>query len=99
MKGLLLAGMMAASVVAQAGDFENIIGEAQAINKQAAQAHFEWRDTTAFIDEAKWLQSKGRVAEAMKLAKFAKKQAALSLQQSVDQADAGPVKSTSIQPY
>lgn len=99
MKAIIVAGMMAASVVAHAGDFQSIVDEAYAINKQAAQAQFEWRDTVMFIKEAVALKAEGKHDEAMAKVKSARHQAALSLQQSVDQADAGPVKSSAIQPY
>lgn len=90
MKGFIVAGMMAASVVAHAGDFKQVVAEAYSINKQAATVGFEWRDTETSIQQAQIMHSKGRTTEAMELALFAKKQAILSLQQSVDQAKAGP---------
>lgn len=114
MKKLLITTLLTATFAVNAADFlpsshnwnngssdpvKSIVAEAYAINKLAAQANFEWRDTVEFIKMAEHFNKQGKTAKALTAAKFAKHQAELSLQQSVDQADAGPVKSSSIAAY
>jgi len=64
---------------------KNAIVAANAENKKAKQARFEWRDTRKFIKKA----NKVGGEECVKLANQAKHQAILAQQQAKDQANAG----------
>lgn len=65
---------------------KNAIVAANAENKKANKARFEWRDTRKILKKAKKVGGK----ECVKLANKAKNQAILAQQQAKDQANVGP---------
>lgn len=66
------------------------IAAAEATNKKAAKAEFEWRDTGKIIKQAKAAAKDGDFDKAVKLANKAKKQAELALQQAAAAKKARP---------
>lgn len=65
---------------------KNAIVVANAENKKAKKARFEWRDTRKLLKKAKKVGGK----RCVELANKAKNQAILAQQQAKDQANAGP---------
>jgi outer membrane lipoprotein-sorting protein len=58
--------------------------------KTAKKANYEWRDSSKLLKKADKAAKSGDFAKATKLANKAKRQGALALAQSKDQANAGP---------
>jgi len=63
-------------------DASAAIAAAEAANKKAKKAEFEWRDTGKIIKKAKAAAKDGEFDEAVKQANKAKKQAEMALQQA-----------------
>ena len=68
--------------------YQQVVAEAKASLKDAANANYEWRDSGKLLKQADKAAKKGDYETAIKLANIAKKQGA----QSKDQADAGPLR-------
>jgi len=64
--------------------------EAKASIKIAKKAHYEWRDSGKILKKAEKAAKEGDFTKATKLAEKAKRQGAMALAQSKDQANAGP---------
>ena len=63
-------------------DAASAIAAAEATNKKAKKAEFEWRDTGKIIKQAKAAAKAGQFDDAVKKANKAKKQAEMALQQA-----------------
>lgn len=66
------------------------IEAAKAENKKAKKVSFEWRDTSKMIKKATKLAKAGKIKEAIKLAKKAKRQAMNAQHQAMVAKNAGP---------
>lgn len=93
---VLLASLMLAfstSVFAASkADAEKAITDAKAAYKAADATGFAWRDTDKkLLKEAEKAAAAGDYSKAEKLANEAKAQSDLAVQQSKDQANAGPM--------
>jgi hypothetical protein len=79
-----------AAAGAASPEVEAAIKEAEAAEKKAASEDGEWRDTSKLLKKAKAAAAKGDNKTALKLAKEAKFQGDMGVQQAKEQEKAGP---------
>ncbi|HHJ36003.1 MAG TPA: SoxXA-binding protein [Gammaproteobacteria bacterium] len=72
-------------VMAQAGNYDSAVKEANASIDKAKAVNYEWRDSRKLLKKAEALNKKGKNKKAMKLVAKAKKQGELAVAQAAQQ--------------
>ena len=97
MATLILTGCASSGPAADGGpataeSYNSALAAAKNSIKAAKSANFEWRDSVKILKKADKAAKAGDFEMAQKLAMTAKRQGDLALQQSKDQAAAGPIQ-------
>ncbi len=78
----VMSACLFAPVLAQAGNYEEAVKEAEISINNAKAVNYEWRDSRKFLKKADKLYKEGKTDKAMKLVKKAKKQGELAVAQA-----------------
>ncbi len=87
----IISACLLAPALAQAGNYEEAVKEANSSIDNAKAFNYEWRDSRKLLEKADKLNKEGKTDKAMKLVKKAKKQGELAVAQAKLQASvSGP---------